>query len=184
MIVQMQQRRGTAALWASDNPLLADGEMGLETDTLSFKFGNGVDLWNALEYAGSGGGGGGADGLPGWTWRGQWTSASAYSARDAVHYAGRAFYALVANNNSAPPSTATSNTTWSLIVDKGADGAGGSGGSALANSIVYRRYANGAYPVRGTLPTGTMVQWIGPTQPTIGGDFALTDVDIYTATPA
>lgn len=124
MIVQMQQRRGTAAQWVTEDPILADGEMGLERDTLKFKFGNGVDLWSDLDYAGGGGTGGGDDGLPGWTWRGQWSSATAYVARDAVQYQGRAFYALGPSTNSPPPSTATSNSVWSLIVDKGAESAG------------------------------------------------------------
>lgn len=45
-------RRGTAAQWESINPILAAGEMGIETDTNSFKFGNGTLAWLALPYAG------------------------------------------------------------------------------------------------------------------------------------
>ena len=40
--VQFQLRRGTAAEWAADNTLLAEGEFGYETDTLSVKLGDGV----------------------------------------------------------------------------------------------------------------------------------------------
>lgn len=54
MAVPIQTRRGTAAQWSSVNPILADGEQGLETDTLRVKFGNGVDHWNDLSYASSG----------------------------------------------------------------------------------------------------------------------------------
>ncbi len=50
----IQQRRGTAALWTSTNPILASGEWGIETDTLKFKLGDGTTRWNALGYAASG----------------------------------------------------------------------------------------------------------------------------------
>lgn len=63
MIVQMQQRRGTAAEWTTVNPVLADGEMGLESDTGKFKFGNGVQTWSARPYATTGSGGGGGGGV-------------------------------------------------------------------------------------------------------------------------
>jgi len=48
--VQFQLRRGTAAQWTADNTLLAEGEFGLETDTLLVKLGDGVRQWNALPY--------------------------------------------------------------------------------------------------------------------------------------
>jgi hypothetical protein len=48
----MQQRRGTKAQWESVNPVLFDGELGLESDTKDFKFGDGVTHWNNLTYAG------------------------------------------------------------------------------------------------------------------------------------
>ena len=47
----IQIRRDTSANWISANSLLASGEMGLETDTGKFKFGDGVTLWNSLIYA-------------------------------------------------------------------------------------------------------------------------------------
>lgn len=54
----IQIRRDTATNWTSVNPILANGEMGLETDTLKIKWGNGVTRWNSLAYfTGSGGGG-------------------------------------------------------------------------------------------------------------------------------
>jgi len=46
-------RRDTAANWISTNPTLAAGEMGLETDTNLFKFGNGTSAWTALAYSSS-----------------------------------------------------------------------------------------------------------------------------------
>ena len=51
MAVQIQPRRGTAAAWTSTNPTLAEGEIGLETDTSKFKFGTGAAAWNSLSYA-------------------------------------------------------------------------------------------------------------------------------------
>ena len=54
----IQIRKGTAALWTAVNPILAEGELGLETDTGKIKGGNGIDAWNSLPYSGSGGGGG------------------------------------------------------------------------------------------------------------------------------
>jgi hypothetical protein len=49
-------RRKTAADWTSANPVLMAGELGLETDTARFKFGNGATAWNSLPYSGSSGG--------------------------------------------------------------------------------------------------------------------------------
>jgi hypothetical protein len=49
--VRIQVRRGTASQWTSTNPILAAGEMGVETDTNKFKFGNGTATWSALSYA-------------------------------------------------------------------------------------------------------------------------------------
>ena len=49
--VRIQVRRGTSSEWTSANPVLAAGEMGVETNTNKFKFGNGTDTWSALSYA-------------------------------------------------------------------------------------------------------------------------------------
>lgn len=51
MPVQIQFRRDTAANWTSTNPTLSIGEIGLETDTAKWKFGNGSTAWNSLAYA-------------------------------------------------------------------------------------------------------------------------------------
>ncbi len=47
-------RGRTAAEWAAINEVLLDRELGLETDTRKFKFGDGSKPWNDLEYAGGG----------------------------------------------------------------------------------------------------------------------------------
>lgn len=52
-IVQIQMRRDSAADWTSENPTLAAGELGYETDTGKFKIGNGSDAWADLSYQAS-----------------------------------------------------------------------------------------------------------------------------------
>jgi hypothetical protein len=52
MAVQIQFRHDTAANWTSVDPILAEGELGLEMDTEQFKIGNGVDSWTDLAYGG------------------------------------------------------------------------------------------------------------------------------------
>jgi len=51
MTTRLQQRRDTAANWTSNNPTLATGEIGYETDTKKFKIGDGSTAWNSLVYA-------------------------------------------------------------------------------------------------------------------------------------
>lgn len=43
-------RNDKASEWAKYNPTLSIGEVGLETDTLKMKVGDGVTKWNALPY--------------------------------------------------------------------------------------------------------------------------------------
>lgn len=43
-------RRGLAADWTAQNPVLLKGEFGLETDTGLKKMGDGVTAWNILSY--------------------------------------------------------------------------------------------------------------------------------------
>ena len=51
MAVQIQMRRDTAANWETNDPTLAAGEWGLETDTLKFKIGTGSATWDNLAYS-------------------------------------------------------------------------------------------------------------------------------------
>lgn len=51
MAIQIQLRRGTAAEWTSANPVLAEGEMALETDTSKYKIGDGATAWSSLSYS-------------------------------------------------------------------------------------------------------------------------------------
>lgn len=50
MAVQIQFRRDTSANWTSTNPILAEGELGLETDTQAYKIGDGATAWASLPY--------------------------------------------------------------------------------------------------------------------------------------
>jgi len=43
-------RNGSAAQWTATNPILLEGEMGIETDTRKYKVGNGISAWAALPY--------------------------------------------------------------------------------------------------------------------------------------
>lgn len=49
MALKIQLRRDIAANWTANNPMLLNGEIGIETDTLKFKVGNGTQRWNDLQ---------------------------------------------------------------------------------------------------------------------------------------
>ena len=46
----IQIRRDTASNWTSANTVLAQGELGAETDTSKIKIGDGSTVWNSLGY--------------------------------------------------------------------------------------------------------------------------------------
>jgi len=48
MAIRIQLRRDTAANWVSSNPVLRQGEIGIETDTLLMKLGNGTSTWTQI----------------------------------------------------------------------------------------------------------------------------------------
>lgn len=48
----IQLRRDTKARWEQFNPVLEEGELGLETDTKQFKIGDGVNTFTNLPYGG------------------------------------------------------------------------------------------------------------------------------------
>lgn len=49
--VRILLRNDTALNWTNQNPVLARGEMGIESDTRKFKFGDGTRPWSSLKYA-------------------------------------------------------------------------------------------------------------------------------------
>ncbi len=50
MANRIQLRRDGAQQWANVNPILAQGELGIEIDTSRLKVGDGVTAWNSLKY--------------------------------------------------------------------------------------------------------------------------------------
>lgn len=49
-IARLRSRRDTAANWTAANPVLLNGELGIETDTRRIKVGDGSSTWTALPY--------------------------------------------------------------------------------------------------------------------------------------
>lgn len=58
MAAKIQWRRDLAANWAAANPILAEAEAGVETDSSPqrWKLGDGVTAWNDLGFENNGGG--------------------------------------------------------------------------------------------------------------------------------
>jgi hypothetical protein len=50
MAFRIQIRRDTSERWASNNPVLLEGEFGYEIDTDCLKIGDGQTEWNGLDY--------------------------------------------------------------------------------------------------------------------------------------
>lgn len=53
MAVRIQFRRDLASSWTTIDPVLAQGEIGLELDTTKFKIGDAVLKWSQLPYWGA-----------------------------------------------------------------------------------------------------------------------------------
>lgn len=49
-LYQIQLRRDTTINWGANNPILAQGELGIETDTNKIKIGDGTTAWSSLSY--------------------------------------------------------------------------------------------------------------------------------------
>ena len=54
MATKIQLRRDTSDNWAGTNPILAQGEPGVELDTKKMKVGDGITAWNNLDYVSGG----------------------------------------------------------------------------------------------------------------------------------
>lgn len=50
LLVTLQIRNGLAENWTTRNPILGEGEYGLETDTFLIKIGDGITDWQHLPY--------------------------------------------------------------------------------------------------------------------------------------
>jgi hypothetical protein len=51
MLVQQQFRRGTSTEWTTANPVLAEGEVGVDLTQSRFKIGDGTTAWNDLDFS-------------------------------------------------------------------------------------------------------------------------------------
>jgi hypothetical protein len=51
MAVKLQFRRDTAANWETNNPILSEGELGLDTTNQRFKIGDGVNTWDNIDFS-------------------------------------------------------------------------------------------------------------------------------------
>ncbi len=86
-LADIKFRKETAANWSTVNPVLNEGEPGIETDTLKMKVGNGTSSWNSLDYVGAG------------------------TAQNSLKYAGRALYVQA----SAPTTGMANGDIWIKI---------------------------------------------------------------------
>ena len=50
MGVRIQLRNDLAINWSTKNPILAQGEIGIESDSRKLKIGDGINTWNHLIY--------------------------------------------------------------------------------------------------------------------------------------
>jgi hypothetical protein len=188
--IQIQLRRGTIATWSTKNPVLANGEMGLETDTHLFKVGDGVTAWNDLAYGGftgptgPGGGGGGGPGSTGNTGPTGVTGPAGYIGSDGATGAtgptgpqGVPGTPGTASNTGAPGPTGTQGIPGPSG-PTGPTGAAGAAGAAGATGATGRTGPTG---ISVTGPTGSIgstgaagatgASVTGPTGPSTGGGF-------------
>lgn len=52
MSVSIRLRQDTAERWESNNPVLHQGELGVDITNMKMKLGDGFQRWNALPYVG------------------------------------------------------------------------------------------------------------------------------------
>jgi hypothetical protein len=143
-IQRIQFRRGTTAQWASENPILAIGELGLELDTAKIKIGDGSTAWASLDYKletayeiavrnGFSGteaewltslvGPQGDPGATGLNWQGEWLNTTDYTNNDAVYYNGASWFA--SGDPTVGEEPTVSATHWFPLALQGATGATG-----------------------------------------------------------
>ncbi len=63
--MRIRLRRGTSSAWSAKNPILLEGELGLDLTTRTIKVGDGVTPWNDLSSMSGGSGGQGPAGPKG-----------------------------------------------------------------------------------------------------------------------
>jgi hypothetical protein len=150
--IQLQFRRDLASNWTSNNPTLAPGELGIETDTNLFKIGTGVS-WVGTTY-------GGLQGLPGATgdtgtngvtgtilFAGSWDINATYNQNDLVSDNGSMYYWLSSTSGNSGSSPSNDPVNWGSIALPGPTGATGETGPS------------GTFSFSG--PTGTVLFYDG-----------------------
>jgi len=164
----IQFRRGTAAQWTATNPILANAELGYETDTGKYKIGNGSTNWVSLPYANTSGGSvTSVNGQTGdvtiaptgvLTWNGQSGHVIYTPPTGSVGSGGTTYY----NTTYIDQSAGTSDTYGTLL--------GTINGINTLFTVSQSRYASGSLKVylNGQLQTqGTTEDWV-ETDPSLG----------------
>ena len=137
----IQIRRDTAANWTSANPVLAQGELGAETDTSKIKIGDGSTAWSSLAYLIDAGG---------YLTATSTNTLTNKTIRDTVYsLTGTAFDAT---NGAVQTKTLSANTTFTDSLSSG-------------DAIVLQLEAGASYTV--TWPTMTWVTSGGNVAPTL-----------------
>lgn len=137
----IQIRRDTAANWTSANPVLAQGELGAETDTSKIKIGDGSTAWSSLAYLIDAGG---------YLTASSTNTLTNKTIRDTVYsLTGTAFDAT---NGAVQTKTLSANTTFTDSLSSG-------------DAIVLQLEAGASYTV--TWPTMTWVTSSGNVAPTL-----------------
>jgi len=154
----IRHRRDTAANWTSNNPVLEAGQLGLETDTLKIKFGDGTTAWTSLSYA-AGGGGGISDGdkgditvsSSGATWTID-NGAVSYAKMQDVSAASKLIGRGSASGSGDPQEiTIGTNLTMSGTTLSAAGSIAGSTGST--DNAIIRADGTGGSTIQGSVPT-------------------------------
>jgi len=155
-LTRMQQRRGTEFQWEDANPILASGEVGLNTDNGFIKIGDGFSRWSELEYLIGPTGPKGDQGEQGAgvNWQGEYDPLVTYTPPAAVSFNNSAWLVLQESTGRTP----TEGDFWAeLITEVGPTGPTGPGGApGIPGSLG---------PTGPTGPTGDRGS-TGPTGPT------------------
>lgn len=140
IIERKQQAYGTATAWTALNPTLMVGEIGYESDTGKFKFGDGTTAWTSLSYVSTGGTGGAPLNSPNFTGN---PTAPTPSPGDAdTSLATTAFVANALNNAAFLPKNADLTTLGIFLPEAhGAVGDGVTDDSAALTAAFNAAYA-------------------------------------------
>ena len=137
MADKIQIRRDTAANWTSANPTLAQGELGLETDTSKIKAGTGSTAWTSLGYYTLGVSGVPAASITGTISQSQLAAEAVNEAKMQVSNAPTNGYMLTAQSGN------TGGLTWAAAPTSSTDH-GAVGTYIIGRPANYTNYAPGA----------------------------------------